>query len=164
MPWSSHPLRFDHPYNCWWTVQIMELIIHHHPDDGGSKNLWNVDQFLPDYTAQHPRRQPSSYIVLHWLNRAYSASTRRRASILSPTQCATVIEAWRAYCTVCPMFRKWVLSGTKSLLPTAWRHVNHYLKLKFVWKCKRNHEPLQFPCTVSGYCSTNYFNTVYKVL
>jgi hypothetical protein len=33
----------------------------HNPDDGGSKHLWNVGQFLPDYTAQHPRRQPSSF-------------------------------------------------------------------------------------------------------
>jgi hypothetical protein len=27
----------------------------------GSKHIWNVGQFLPDYTAQHPRRQSSSY-------------------------------------------------------------------------------------------------------
>jgi hypothetical protein len=33
---------------------------HHRPDDGGSKDLWNVDKFLPDYTALQPRRQPSS--------------------------------------------------------------------------------------------------------
>jgi hypothetical protein len=25
-------------------------------DDGGSKHLRNVGQFLPDYTAQHPKR------------------------------------------------------------------------------------------------------------
>jgi hypothetical protein len=30
-------------------------------DDRGSKNLWNVGKSLPDYTAQHPRRQSSSY-------------------------------------------------------------------------------------------------------
>jgi hypothetical protein len=30
------------------------------PDDGGSKHLLNVGQYLPDYTAQHPTRQPSS--------------------------------------------------------------------------------------------------------
>jgi hypothetical protein len=29
----------------------------HHPDDGGSKNLWNVGNLLPDYTAQQPKRQ-----------------------------------------------------------------------------------------------------------
>jgi hypothetical protein len=28
---------------------------------GGSKHLWNVGQFLPDYTAQHSRIQTSSY-------------------------------------------------------------------------------------------------------
>jgi hypothetical protein len=31
------------------------------PDDGGSKHLWNFGQFLPDYTAQHTRRQSPSY-------------------------------------------------------------------------------------------------------
>jgi hypothetical protein len=28
---------------------------------GGSKHVWNVRKLLPDYSAQHPRRQPSSY-------------------------------------------------------------------------------------------------------
>jgi hypothetical protein len=31
-------------------------------NDGGKKHLWNVSQYLPDYTVQHPRRQQSSYI------------------------------------------------------------------------------------------------------
>jgi hypothetical protein len=31
------------------------------PDDGGSKLLWNVGQYLPDYTLLNPRGQPSSY-------------------------------------------------------------------------------------------------------
>jgi hypothetical protein len=30
-------------------------------DNGGSKHLLNVGQFLRDYTAQHPRRESSSY-------------------------------------------------------------------------------------------------------
>jgi hypothetical protein len=29
-------------------------------DDEGSKHLWNAGKFLPDYTARHPIRQPSS--------------------------------------------------------------------------------------------------------
>jgi hypothetical protein len=29
---------------------------HHSPNDGSSKHLWNDGLFLPDYTAQHPRR------------------------------------------------------------------------------------------------------------
>jgi hypothetical protein len=33
----------------------------HHPDDGGSKDLWNVGNRLPDYTMLQPRRHPSSY-------------------------------------------------------------------------------------------------------
>jgi hypothetical protein len=32
-----------------------------HSPDGGSMHLWNVGKLLRDYTAQHPRRQPSSY-------------------------------------------------------------------------------------------------------
>jgi hypothetical protein len=34
------------------------------PDDGGSKHLWNVVELLPDYTAQQPKRQPSSSSTL----------------------------------------------------------------------------------------------------
>jgi hypothetical protein len=32
----------------------------HRPDDGGSKDLWNVGKLLPDYTALQPKRQPFS--------------------------------------------------------------------------------------------------------
>jgi hypothetical protein len=35
-----------------------------HPDDGGSKRLRNVGKFLPDYTAQQPRRQPPSLLFV----------------------------------------------------------------------------------------------------
>jgi hypothetical protein len=30
------------------------------PNEGGSKHLWNVTQFLTDYTTQYPRTQQSS--------------------------------------------------------------------------------------------------------
>jgi hypothetical protein len=30
------------------------------PDDGDSKHLWNTAFYLPHYTVQHFRRQPSS--------------------------------------------------------------------------------------------------------
>jgi hypothetical protein len=36
----------------------------HRPDDEGSKLLWNIYQYLPDYMVHHPRRQPSSYLLL----------------------------------------------------------------------------------------------------
>jgi hypothetical protein len=42
-----------HPW--WWVI--------HRPDDGGSKLLWNVGQYLPEYTAQHPTRKTSSMFV-----------------------------------------------------------------------------------------------------
>jgi hypothetical protein len=46
--------RFRGPCSGWWVVT-------HRPDDGGSKDLWNVGKLLPDYTALQPRRKPSSY-------------------------------------------------------------------------------------------------------
>jgi hypothetical protein len=38
-------------------------VMSKHPDDG-SKHLWNIGKLLPDYMAQQPRRQPSSYLPL----------------------------------------------------------------------------------------------------
>jgi hypothetical protein len=46
MPYPVHALFLQHKFS-------------HHPDNGGNKLLWNFDQYLPDYTTQHPRRQPS---------------------------------------------------------------------------------------------------------
>jgi hypothetical protein len=43
------------------SAATVEAVVSHHPDDGGSKHLWNVGKLQTDYTAQHPRRQPSSY-------------------------------------------------------------------------------------------------------
>jgi hypothetical protein len=37
----------------FWVIAAMS------PDDGGSKDLCNVCELLPDYTAIQPRRQPS---------------------------------------------------------------------------------------------------------
>jgi hypothetical protein len=37
------------------------------PDDSGSKRLWHVGQFLPDYTADHPRRQSSGVNLYSYL-------------------------------------------------------------------------------------------------
>jgi hypothetical protein len=38
----------------WEAVQCSLLDID--PDDGGSKNLYNVRQYLPEFRMQHPRR------------------------------------------------------------------------------------------------------------
>jgi hypothetical protein len=41
------------------TASSVKMAVFCQGDDGGSKFLWNVGQYLPDYTAEHPRRQPS---------------------------------------------------------------------------------------------------------
>jgi hypothetical protein len=46
--------RCSLPSSSWWRV----------PDDGSGKRFWNVCKLLPDYTAQHLRRQPSSRFTL----------------------------------------------------------------------------------------------------
>jgi hypothetical protein len=43
-------------------VAPWSLVEGDHPDYGVSKHLWNVGKLLPDYTAQQPRRQQSSYL------------------------------------------------------------------------------------------------------
>jgi hypothetical protein len=41
----------------------------HRPDDGGSKLLWNDDLYLPEYMAEHPKRQPPSVYILFLVGR-----------------------------------------------------------------------------------------------
>jgi hypothetical protein len=72
---SEYYIRSADRLNCitimivevrWSVVYIFcktafETDVGNYPDDGGSKDLWNVGKLLPDYTALQPRRQPSSY-------------------------------------------------------------------------------------------------------
>jgi hypothetical protein len=48
-----------------------------HRPDGGSRRLWNVGELLPDFTAEQPRRQPSSYVIRfnHAVHRIACAET-----------------------------------------------------------------------------------------
>jgi hypothetical protein len=67
----------------WWTfTDISEMLaasiiravsklytrnpvqLAHHLDGGGSKHLWNVTKLLPDYTAQQPRTQSTTFLLL----------------------------------------------------------------------------------------------------
>jgi hypothetical protein len=41
--------------------EISVLQSPHRPDDEGRKDLWNVGELIPVYTALQSRRQPSSY-------------------------------------------------------------------------------------------------------
>lgn len=49
----------------YWVVTLFGLVEVYegsHPDNGNSKNLWNVRKRLPpDYTVQKLKIQPSSY-------------------------------------------------------------------------------------------------------
>jgi hypothetical protein len=46
---------------CPVAVSIITAMTYH-PDDGGSKHLWNVGKFMPHYTAQYHRRQSPSVL------------------------------------------------------------------------------------------------------
>jgi hypothetical protein len=37
---------------------LRQIDINDHSGDTGSNFLWNVDQYLVNYTAQHPRSEP----------------------------------------------------------------------------------------------------------
>jgi hypothetical protein len=43
-----------------WAKDIWNSMSQY-PDHRGSTYVWNVGQYLPDYTVQHPRSQPYSY-------------------------------------------------------------------------------------------------------
>jgi hypothetical protein len=94
--------------------------LHHGPDDGGSKHLWNVVKLLPDYTVQQPRRQQSSYlppwepkisfIVVHI--RTDNPTVRQRNNGISSSFRSILrsrIAFWRSVC------RSWYVIGTKII-------------------------------------------------
>jgi hypothetical protein len=60
------------------------------PDYGDRKHLWNVGKYLPDYTTQHPRRQPLLHVKL----------------ILCPINrlCVKICSKW------CSYIENWVLA------------------------------------------------------
>jgi hypothetical protein len=64
--------------DVFWVVPLCSLVevyqhfrgpccLHHHgPDNGGSKDLWNVGKLPPDYMVLQPRKQPSSWSAELW--------------------------------------------------------------------------------------------------
>jgi hypothetical protein len=49
-------LYFCEVSGCDSGVYEDDCLMGCHPDDEGSKYLWNIGHFLWDHTAQHPRR------------------------------------------------------------------------------------------------------------
>jgi hypothetical protein len=57
--WYVAPCSLAEIYQCFRGAYC----VNHHGDDEGSKHFSNADKFLPDYMAQHPRRQSSLYLL-----------------------------------------------------------------------------------------------------
>jgi hypothetical protein len=52
---------------------VWKKLTNHRPDDGGGKHLWNVDQFLRDYTVQHSSRESlANNECLQWIGRLHA--------------------------------------------------------------------------------------------
>jgi hypothetical protein len=60
----------------FWDVALYNLV-ETDPDDGGSKHLWNINQFLLDYVVQHPRKHSLSTIKLFMLQSVSGFETQR---------------------------------------------------------------------------------------
>jgi hypothetical protein len=51
----------------FWDVSLgtlVEIDRRFRDDNGDSKHLWNVGQFSPEYTAQHPRKQSAHNFII----------------------------------------------------------------------------------------------------
>jgi hypothetical protein len=92
----------------FWVVALM----NDRPDNGGSKDLWNVGKLLPDYTALQPRRQQSSYsppwepqILLNELEFVYFSAP--------------------LYCVAQPFYTR----DTINIVEESWQHTNPILHI-----------------------------------
>jgi hypothetical protein len=59
--WDVAPCRLVEVYRRFRGAYCFHHRGNHRPDDGGCKNLRNVGKFIPDNTAQQPRRQSSLF-------------------------------------------------------------------------------------------------------
>jgi hypothetical protein len=73
-PWRWLSSRLWHRVDWYKFTNVSEVCtasiiramccLHHHPDDGGSTDLWNVGELISVYKALQPRRQPCPYSSL----------------------------------------------------------------------------------------------------
>lgn len=71
---------------------------HHH--DGGGKLLWNVDQYLPDYTVQRLSRQPYSTLRIIMTLMTEAAITSETSVVLYQTTRLSIPEATLTICNL----------------------------------------------------------------
>jgi hypothetical protein len=74
---TSHHVRFQvltatsNKITVFWDITLWSIVLedrcfrgsyylHHRPDDGGSRHIWNVGLLQRGYTTRHPRRLSSS--------------------------------------------------------------------------------------------------------
>jgi hypothetical protein len=109
--YQPHPYRYNHAKNTacnknceirivswdlkfsrrrvwrWLSSGLLRRVVwsgdEHRRDDGGSKHLWNVGKLLSDYTAQQPRRRPSSYNFFSLPKQKYSGEDRRQSVLVN---------------------------------------------------------------------------------
>jgi hypothetical protein len=73
--WVDAPCSLVEVYLLFWGNCCSIIRTMSHRLDDGGKHLWNVGELLPDYTAQQPRREPSSH----------SPPWKPEISLVSPT-------------------------------------------------------------------------------
>jgi hypothetical protein len=61
--WDVVPHSPVEAYQCCRGTYAPTIRRMNNMNDRGSKHLWNTSKLLPDYTAQHPRRQSFSYLL-----------------------------------------------------------------------------------------------------
>jgi hypothetical protein len=68
--WVVAPRRLVWVYQPFRGLYCFHQQGHHRPDDGGSKDLWNVGKLTPVDTVLQPRRQPCFhyYIIERYLS------------------------------------------------------------------------------------------------
>jgi hypothetical protein len=75
--WDVAPCR-------WQILTDLSDELAYHPDDGDSKLLGTICQYLPDYTVQRPRRQSSSFNVLLRVSILFCGTPFRSLSVYRP--------------------------------------------------------------------------------
>jgi hypothetical protein len=95
-----------YPRRSWPTFQRSLLL--HLPDDGGSKCLWNVIQYLSDYMVLHPRKYPFSCQYRSHLSLLLAITKSLVSDYRLNDQVCSLAEAEDFFSTLCIQTSSWV--------------------------------------------------------
>jgi hypothetical protein len=128
------------------------------PDDRGSKHIWIVRKLMPDYMAQQPRKQPSSY-SLPWepLMSLGKLVGEGYSSLDSEIQNTYIKKAkWLCIVSFLLQWRDWGMA-------LRFLHFHHHIQLFTVWW--RHQAPLKRQWTSTGpHWTTTQTITVFMLL